>query len=284
MRGLSIRLTAALQASGPLGDSLTKGEMREEEEEVIDALRPHIPTRYDLVKGIVVTPDGRESDPQDIILVDSFTMPPIFGRGHTKAVPVECVVGVIQVKSKATSHAVKRAVANVASAKRLLPPGVRFGFPAGGCDVPRMQQTSATFFGGVLFLSPGTKRDSTVLNAFGGSIREVSPRERCDAVCLLDKFSILWANPSLSVLSNSAEGDPNLNLSFRAEQSEAPLFMGAGENSVLYFYLSLADHLANWITPPIRWLDYASYVPEGGLETRFWYDESGDDVPPWAGT
>jgi hypothetical protein len=91
MHGLAIRLTAALEASGPLGDSLTKGELREEE--IIDAMRPHIPTRYDLVKGVVVTADGQESDPQDIILVDSFTMPPILGRGTTKAVPVECASG-----------------------------------------------------------------------------------------------------------------------------------------------------------------------------------------------
>jgi hypothetical protein len=40
--GLAFTSDGRALASGPLGDSLTKGELREEE--VIDALRPYVPT------------------------------------------------------------------------------------------------------------------------------------------------------------------------------------------------------------------------------------------------
>ncbi len=73
-----------------------------------------------MTKGIIVAADGSESDPQDIILVDSLTMPQIFGMGHNKAVPVESVVGTIQVKSHITTTEIKKAVKNIASAKRML--------------------------------------------------------------------------------------------------------------------------------------------------------------------
>jgi hypothetical protein len=266
MHGLALRLTAALLASRPLGDSLTKGELREEE--VMDALRPHIPTRYDLVKGVVVTPNGQESDPQDIILVDSFAMPPIFGRERTKAVPVESVAGVLQVKSNANSSTVKDAVKNLASAKRLLPDTPRYGLPVAGSHSSDMQQTGATFFGGAIFLQKDTKKDVTIANAFGNVSCTLPLRERCDALCVVNEFSILWAN------SASTTG---IELSFRAEQAKSPIWLRAGTDSVLYFYLSLAGHLANWISPPIDWLNYARDMPIG-LQYSTWNCEN--DQPP----
>jgi len=264
MHGLASRLTAALLASEPLGDSLTKGELREEE--VIDALRPYVPTRYDLVKGIVVTPEGAESDPQDIILIDSFAMPPIFGRYRTKAVPVESVVGVLQVKSAANSSTVKSAVMNLASAKRLLPDTPRYGFPVAGSHNPGMAQTRATFFGGALFLQKAAKKDVTIASAFAKVSSALPLRERCDALCILNEFSILWANSASTT---------EIELGFRAEEAKSPIWLGTGTDSALYFYLSLAGHLANWISPPIDWLNYARDLP-GGMQFRTWNDESHD--------
>jgi hypothetical protein len=86
-------------------------------------------------------PEGEESDPQDIILIDYFAIPPIFGRGGTKAVPVEGVVGVLQVKSSANSSTVKSAVEKLASAKRILPNTPRYGFPVAGSHDRDMLQT-----------------------------------------------------------------------------------------------------------------------------------------------
>jgi hypothetical protein len=271
MQGLSGRLRASLGASGPLADSLTKGEMREED--VVAAFRPHLPGRYDLVKGVVINADGEESDPQDLILVDTSVLPTLLGSGNTRVVPVEGVVGVVQIKSRATAASVEHAVHNLASAKRLLTGKVRYGFPPSGAARPDPQFTPATFFAGALFLSKRGK-DQSLAEAYSRAVIRVEPRERCDAFCVVDKFSILWGCPS------NGEG---LQLGFRAEQAESPLHLMTGPDSLLFFYLTLAEHLANWITPPLRWLDYVLGSDPSGRRMQFnyayWYDEQ--NPPDW---
>jgi hypothetical protein len=260
IQGLSARLRASLGASSPLADSLTKGEMREEE--LVDAFGPYLPRRYELIKGVVVNTSGAESDPQDVILFDTSLLPTFFGSGTNRIVPVEGVVGVIQVKSRATPGNIRSAVSNVASAKRLLSRQMRYGVPPAGTDRLGTAGTVATFFGGALFLSKRA-RDRSLMDAYAKAVMDVEPRERCDALCIADEFAVLWGNPS------RGEG---VHFGWRGEQAEAPLRLLAGEDSLLFFYLSLAEHLANWISPPIRWMDYVfgSNVP-GQTSLTFQY-------------
>jgi hypothetical protein len=271
MRGLSLRLSAALKASGPLGDALTKGEIREEE--IVEAIRPHIPRRYEIVKGIVVAPNGAESDPQDIILVDSFTMPPIFGRGNNKAVPVESVVGTIQVKSVASKSEIRKAVGNIASAKRLLSDELRYGYPPAGSNDRHIQATSATFFGGIIILYKQPKSHNTTLaKNFVDAVLSVPARERTDALCLLDEFTTLWTNMD----PKSASQPANLEFAFRAEQAQRPMYLESGTDSILFLYLSMAEHLNHWITPPISWL---RYTRSPGFFYQIWEQEVDDSRP-----
>jgi hypothetical protein len=265
IQGLSARLRASLGASSPLADSLTKGEMREEE--LVDAFRLYVPRRYELIKGVVVNTSGAESDPQDVILFDTSLLPTFLGSGTNRIVPVEGVVGVIQVKSRATPGNIRSAVSNVASAKRLLSQQMRSGVPPAGTDRLGTAATAATFFGGALFLSKQS-RDRSLMDAYAQAVMDVEPRERCDALCLADEFTVLWGNPS------RGEG---VHFGWRGEQAEAPLRLLAGKDSLLFFYLSLAEHLANWISPPIRWMDYVfgSNVP-GQTSLTFQYSYYSD--------
>jgi hypothetical protein len=260
IQGLSGRLRASLGVSSPLADSLTKGEMREEE--LVAAFRPHVPSRYELIKGVVVNTSGAESDPQDVILFDTSLLPTLLGSATNRVVPVEGVVGVIQVKSRATPKDIRSAVSNVASAKRLLSQQMRYGVPPASVDRLGTGGTAATFFGGALFLSKKA-RDRSLMDAYAQAVMDVEPRERCDALCVVDEFAVLWGNPS------HGEG---VQFCFRGEQAEAPLELLAGEDSLLFFYLSLAENLANWISPPIRWMDYVfgSNVP-GQTSLTFQY-------------
>jgi hypothetical protein len=69
-------------------------------------------------------------------------------------------------------------------------------------------------------------------------------------------------------------------------QAETPLIIDAQQDSLLFFYLTLMEHLANWITPPLRWMPYAfGPVPAGtkspiDFKYGYWYDEN--DPPQWA--
>jgi hypothetical protein len=210
---------------------------------------------------------GEQSDPQDIIIVDTSAGPSLYeaGDGGQRIVPVETVVGVIQVKSRATSAEIASALANVASAKRLLSTAERFGHPTGNAYRPGPFITAATFFGGVVCLSrPGTS-DEALMETFVRRCQAGPRRERTDALLVVDHFCVVWGNPS---------NGPGVQLAFRAEEAEGPLAFLTDRDSVLPFYLCLIEHLSHWITPPIDWVQYAFGEPPPDLKYTYWYDEN----------
>lgn len=263
LRGLSMKLRASLGASSLLSDSLTKGELREED--VVEAFRPFVPHRYGIVKGIVINADGNESSPQDIIIYDTSAVPTVLGAGNTRVVPVEGVVGVIQIKSTATKANIASAVANLGSAKTLLSKHPRYAVAG---SAPSWQSTDASFFAGALFLRTSLKPE-TVADRYGEQVMKVDPRGRCDAMVVVDELTVVWGNPS--------EQPPGLHFAFRGEQAEAPLWLQVGDDSLLFFYLSFIEHLRNWITPPIDWVDYVFGRDGRGTTMKipygYWYDE-----------
>lgn len=273
IQGVAAQLGASLKASSPIGDALTKGELREED--LVRAFRPHVPLRYEMVKGVVVNAAGEESDPQDLLLLDTHVLPSIAGASNTRYVPIEGVAGTVQVKSRATREEIARGVANVASAKRLLPQVPRVGITPGQVRAG-FQTTTATCFGGLIFLA-SDRSDEHLRDVYVEEVLKLPPRERCDAFCVLDRFSVLWGNPSTGT---------GLHFCFRGEQAETPMVIEAGDDSLLFFYLSLVEHLRNWITPNFDWLDYVfGPTPRAttGMNFQYSYYYDDDHPPEWLG-
>src|SRR5687768_8247860 len=77
---LSSELQATLESSSVNPDSGTKGRIRERR--LMQALRPHLPTRYEMsLGGVVINIDGEQSTPQDIVITDGLVAPPfMFGN------------------------------------------------------------------------------------------------------------------------------------------------------------------------------------------------------------
>jgi hypothetical protein len=277
MRDVTRRLQSSLGSSGGLADSLTKGEIREDE--VIGAFRPHIARRYDLAKGIVVDSAGTQSDPQDVVIQDGGVLPALYGGdGHNRVFPVESVVGVIQVKSIASATAIRSAVRNVGSAKLLLPRGERYGQPHGGAHEPGLWAQDMSFFGGLLFLSSESKNVDGLVNVYNEANIELEPRNRCDALCIIGDVAVVWGSPS-------RHGQNHLTFSPDPQVADAPLILKAGADSLLFFYAILVDHLRNWISPPMSWVSYA-FGPEEArnplsFEFEYWYSDP-DHPPDWA--
>jgi hypothetical protein len=271
IQALAERLRASLSGSAAIGDRLSKGELREAD--VQRALRPHLSARYQMCKGIVVNAEGEQSGPQDIIIVDTFAGPSLYeaGDGEHRVVPVETVVGVIQVKSRATKTEIESARANVASAKRLLPTTERFGHPIGNADRPGPWATAVTFFGGIVCLSRPGRGDDVLMETFAQGCMAGPRRERTDALLVVDHFCVVWGNPSIG---------PGIHVAFRGEEAEAPLAFLTHRDSVLPFYVCLIEHLSHWITPPIDWIRYAFSTPPVGVKYTYWYDEHASEHRP----
>jgi hypothetical protein len=66
----------------------------------------------------------------------------------------------------------------------------------------------------------------------------------------------------------------------RGEEAEAPLAIHAGGDSLVFFYVSLLEHLRHWITPPFSWLDYVLGATSSlTFPYSYWYSE--DTPPDW---
>src|SRR6266542_7018437 len=77
-----------------------KGDRGENREEILtDFLTTHLPKRYGVIKGQVVTRQGSVSHSADILIYDADSGPVPY-QGRTAILPVEDIYGIIEVKSK----------------------------------------------------------------------------------------------------------------------------------------------------------------------------------------
>lgn len=95
-----------------------KGENREEF--LIEFLREHLPLKYGITKGEVMTIHGERSHAIDIIIYDALNCP-VFYSGKTKILPIEGVYGIIEVKSSLSKAELLDAASKIEKFKRLAP-------------------------------------------------------------------------------------------------------------------------------------------------------------------
>lgn len=95
-----------------------KGENREEF--LIEFLRTHLPLKYGVTKGEVMTIHGERSHAIDIIIYDALNCP-VFYAGKTKILPIEGVYGIIEVKSSLSKAELLDATNKIEKFKRLAP-------------------------------------------------------------------------------------------------------------------------------------------------------------------
>ena len=91
---LSARLQATRAALKHPGQKGTAAEVA-----LMELLKETLPKRIGITEGVVVSSSGFVSPQQDIILYDSEASPILFQAGATKAIPIEYVHAVIEVKS-----------------------------------------------------------------------------------------------------------------------------------------------------------------------------------------
>ena len=111
-------LLARFKESGFIQHAGDKGENREEI--LREFLEKHLPKRYGVTKGEVITKDGSHSHAIDIIIYDTVNCPVLYS-GKTSIVPIEGVYGIIEVKSSLSKAEFEDAAGKIESFKRLAP-------------------------------------------------------------------------------------------------------------------------------------------------------------------
>lgn len=97
------------------------GDRGENREELLQAfLEKHLPIRYGVLKGEILTQDGSKSHSADIIIYDALNAPVLYS-GRTAVLPVESVYGIIEVKSTLSKAELLDATRKIEAFKRLAP-------------------------------------------------------------------------------------------------------------------------------------------------------------------
>ncbi len=111
-------MQSRFKESGFIVHSGDKGENREEF--LIEFLREHLPKRYGVTKGEVITKEGLRSHAIDIIIYDAINCPILYA-GKTSILPIEGVYGIIEVKSSLSKSEFDDASEKITAFKKLAP-------------------------------------------------------------------------------------------------------------------------------------------------------------------
>lgn len=240
MRRLAGALQAAFIGSDGIEHRLTRGEFRENE--LQEALRPHLPRRFDLSSGEVVNSSGGHSKQQDVIISDGYLSSPFLVSGRFGVHPIESVWATIQVKSRLTPGEATSATKNLVSVKRLQPDSERPCNSLTDAGVAFESTRAKPFAGVIAFKREGSAE--AIARAFLAANKPLDPVDRVNALVVVDDFALCWHNAS-----GRTEVDP---LFGQGHLYQADI----GDRALLLFYVLLMRWLSTYSPPTLDLLDY----------------------------
>jgi hypothetical protein len=111
-------MLARFRETGFVNHAGDRGDNREEL--LREFLQKHLPNRYGVVKGQVVTKDGVPGHSADVIIYDALSSPLLFD-GRTAVVPIEGVYGIVEVKSRLSKQELLDCMRKIEAFKKLAP-------------------------------------------------------------------------------------------------------------------------------------------------------------------
>jgi len=98
-----------------------QGDKGENREEILrEFLAKHLPKRYGVAKGEIITRDGTHSHSADIIIYDADNAP-VLHSGRTAVIPIESVYGILEVKSTLSKSELLDTTKKIEQFKQLAP-------------------------------------------------------------------------------------------------------------------------------------------------------------------
>jgi hypothetical protein len=188
-------------------------------------LKRYLPGTVSAVgSGEVVATDGSVSGQQDVMIVDPST-PPLFARDDFQVVPVECLHGVIEVKSHLSVSELQRSWATIRRIKSM-PKSAILESPMG---------LSRAAYGNIYSYMPTAGMvfayDGAAIETLGQAMAELTAQEpdlwlRLDSVWVLNKGYLVWRDHETGVVN--AQADPGDDLcSFHATPEQVLMALTA---------------------------------------------------------
>lgn len=257
------KMLADFNASGVAKHRGSKGTVREAQL-LGNYLRKYLPRNVLAVhSGEVIATNGERSGQGDILILDPST-PPLWDEEDYRIVPVECLYGVIEVKSFLDSDGLRSAWTTIAEVKRL---------PKSAYDLPAPLPFWRKVYGkcwdyvptaGMVFAYDGLNLD-TLGAVFAEMAAKYEPEHRLDSAWVFNKGFINWTNPI----------DESVYVS--AEPGAAITAVEASADRILMpLTAHLHEHFATAFMPRFRITDYMTGA-EWGTRLRKWSRSDGSD-------
>lgn len=265
------KMLADFEASGAVVHRGSKGTVREAI--LLDNyLRKYLPSTVVAVhSGEVITTTGEVSEQCDILILDPST-PPFWDEADYRIVPVECLFGVIEVKSNLTSDELSKTWEKIARLK---------SFPKTAFLSPLGPQQTRTVYGrtwehfptvGMIFAYDGAD-----LETLGNRLTELAdtcpPEQRLDSVWVLNKGYLVWIDSERQYVNATAEPDSGL-----AATAATPAQV------LMALTMHLHEHFARAWTTGLKFRAYLGNTMLGAFVQK-WFpvvesaDDGSSDVP-----
>jgi len=263
------KMLVDFEASGAVEHRRSKGTIREAY--LLDYLRKYLPRAVKAEhSGEAVTVDGEVSKECDIMILDPST-PPFRDEEDYRVVPIECVQGVIEVKSFLDSAALRDAWAKIAVIKRLPKKALRPhpGFPWTRTVYGKVWSHVPTC--GLVFAYDGAdlRTLGTTLTELAEEEGEDHPECFIDSVWVLKKGGLVWLNPDNGRVDPSPEPGASLG-SLEAEPGQV----------LMSLTLHLYEHFATAWMPEFRIIDYFGQAPLGTPGLKWGYESPEPNANP----
>ena len=236
---------------------LSAGENREDL--VANFLKDHLPRRFGIDTGLMVSSDGQFSSQADVVVVDHHSNAPLHVSGRNKLWPVESVYSLVEVKTQLSPRDIEDALAKCRRFKKLNRQFIKSHSP--------MRQSESLFvLWGYDCAEPLTVKTNLIK-----AMREV-PRSECiDLVVVPDKLVARGGSyMELARLGQEgsdyraklhAEHGPDLS-SLLPDAVEVDAF---GDNALMAWFVWFDSWLR---TSDLRSCDPVRYVPPGNWGAR----------------
>lgn len=209
LQSVAQQMLADFQGSALIEHRGSKGTVRESGLRDI-FLKRYLPgTVLAVGSGEAVATDGSRSGQQDIMLVDPAT-PPLFERDDYRVVPIECLHGVIEVKSNLTTDELRKSWESIRQLKCI---------PKTAYSISPMNM-SRRAYGRMYPYLPVTGMvfgyDGAGLDTLGQAMAELVAEEPdaskwIDSVWVLNKGGLVWRDHETGTIN--AQPDPENDLS-----------------------------------------------------------------------
>ncbi len=248
-RSISNKMLEDFEISAEIKHQGSKGTFRE------NALKSfltqgRLPSRYRIGAGEVVGPAHNVSRQSDLIIYDQLDGVSLIFDESTQVYPIECVAGVIEVKSTLSKSEFIDSLENIKSLKRLVPEEVAIKPVSGGMTVAYNRPMP---FGAVFgYRLEGNSLSSLVENLKEWE-RETPKKYWPNLVAVLDEGLIHHFRAGLKIACANDD----------LKEASFPAYISYGKDSLFKFYATLIDLCASTHLGPVvlsRYFDQAEQL------------------------